>query len=194
MLLFDLGGVIVELAGVPVWKEWTGQSDHEIWERWLYSPAVRRFERGSSSSDEFAREIVREFDLPVDPATFLAQFERWPTGPFPGALELLAELEDRFRLACLSNSNALHWPRFLSDMHLGEAFHHHFVSHELGALKPDLEVFELVVERLGCAPERILFLDDNQLNVDGARAAGLHAERAEGVAGAREVLREQSCL
>jgi HAD superfamily hydrolase (TIGR01509 family) len=190
VLLFDLGGVIVELSGVPVWRRWLGDrlSDREIWEGWLHSPAVRRFESGGCDAAEFAVALVEEFALPVDGPTFLEHFEQWPRGTFPGALELLAELRERHRLACFSNTNALHWPRFLDDLGLGEAFHHCFASHELGALKPDREAFERVLRALACAPERVLFLDDNQLNVDGARRAGLDAHVARGPEGARALL------
>ena len=196
VLLFDLGGVIVELSGVPVWKRWLGgrMSDREIWASWIQSPAVRRFERGDCDADEFARALVREFDLPVDGATFLEHFERWPRGTFPGALELLAELRESHRVACFSNTNALHWPKFLDDMGLGEAFHDCFASHELGALKPDRQAFERVLRALGCAPGRVLFLDDNQINVDGARGAGLEARLAQGPDAARSVLEELGVL
>ena len=194
VLLFDLGGVIVELAGLPVWTRWTGHDEAESWTRWLRSPAVRRFESGRASATEFAEDVVREFELPVAPEVFLAEFERWPTGPYPGALELLAGLAPRFRLACLTNTNSLHWPRFLADMGLRDAFDQHFASHELGAMKPDREIFELVLEALGCRPERVLFLDDNAVNVDGARDAGLEACQVRGIEGARQALRERNLL
>ena len=196
VLLFDLGGVIVELGGVPVRKRWLGgrMSDREIWESWIHSPAVRRFESGGCDADEFARALVREFELPVDGATFLEHFEHWPRGTFPGALELLAELRESHRVACFSNTNALHWPKFLDDMGLGEAFHDCFASHELGALKPDRQAFDLVLRALGCAPGSVLFLDDNQINVDGARQAGLDAHLAQGPDAARSVLEELGVL
>ncbi len=194
VLLFDLGGVIVEVAGLPVWTRWTGHDEETSWQRWLLSDAVRRFESGRATVEEFGREVVREFDLPVAAETFLAEFERWPTGPFPGALELLATLAPHFHLACFSNTNVLHWPRFVADMGLGDAFHQHFASHELGALKPDREAFERVLLALDCAPERVLFLDDNSLNVEGARSAGLHAVQVHGVPGAEQALRARHCL
>jgi putative hydrolase of the HAD superfamily len=190
VLLFDLGGVIVELTGLPIWKRWLGGrlSDREIWESWIHSPAVRRFESGGCDADEFAMALVREFDLPVDAATFLEHFEHWPRGTFRGALELLAELRVSHRVACFSNTNALHWPVFRDGMGLGKAFHHCFASHELGATKPDREAFDLVLRALDCAPGRVLFLDDNQINVDGARQAGLDAHLARGPEGARDRL------
>ncbi len=194
VLLFDLGGVIVELAGLPVWTRWTGHDEETSWKRWLLSDAVRRFESGRATVEEFGREVVREFDLPVPAETFLAEFERWPTGPFPGALELLASLAPHFRLACFSNTNALHWPRFVAEMGLGDAFHEHFASHELGALKPDREAFERVLDALDCAPKRVLFLDDHPLNVEGARGAGLHAVQVRGLSETRRALRARRCL
>jgi len=62
-------------------------------------------------------------------------------------------------------------------MGLGPCFDVRFSSHLIGHLKPDKEAFEFVVAALGCAPERILFLDDNRLNIDGALAVGMQARR-----------------
>lgn len=196
VLLFDRGGVIVELAGRPAFRAWLPQSmsDEEIWERWIRSPAVRSFESGNSSAEAFASGVIAEFGLAVEPHSFLAEFEQWARAPFPGALDLLDQLRGRFQLACFSNTNAMHWPRFLGEMGLGEAFHAHFASHELGVLKPDREAYELVVRALGCPAERVLFLDDVAINVEGARDAGLAAHRVQGPEGARTLLRSLSLL
>ncbi len=196
VLLFDLGGVIVELAGMPAFRAWLPQSmsDEEIWERWIRSPAVRSFESGNSSAEAFASGVIAEFGLAVEPHSFLAEFEQWARAPFPGALDLLDQLRGRYQLACFSNTNAMHWPRFLGEMGLGEAFHAHFASHELGVLKPDREAYELVVRALGCPAERVLFLDDVAINVEGARDAGLAAHRVQGPEGARTLLRSLSLL
>ncbi len=195
VVLLDLGGVVIELSGVPIWQTWTGAGDEaEVWERWLRSTAVRRFESGRAGADEFAREIVEEFGLAIAPEAFVREFTGWPKGVFPGVREMIAAARGRVRVACLSNCNELHWPRFMDEMALGDAFDHSFSSHELGALKPDREVFDLVVDRLGCAPERILFFDDNQMNVDGARAAGLHARHVRGPEGLRAVLTDLDLL
>lgn len=189
VLLFDLGGVVIELGGLPIWQEWTRELDERaVWERWLRSPAVRRFESGRTRPREFADEICAEFGLGIGPEEFLAHFAKWPKAPFPGVLELLAALRRRFRLGCLSNCNEIHWPRFLVEMGLAAAFDHTFSSHQLGVLKPDRDVFERVVQQLGCRPARILFLDDNALNVEGARRAGLDAEVVCGPEGIRTAL------
>ena len=48
-------------------------------------------------------------------------------------------------------------------------------SSEVGCRKPEPAIYELTTERLGIAPERILYLDDFLANVTGARAAGWDA-------------------
>lgn len=186
MLLFDLGGVVIELDGLPIAREWIGAQDEQsVWSAWIHSPAVRRFESGGCDAVTFAERIVAELRLPISPSEFLGRFERWPKGLFPGVRDLLASLRPRFRLACLTNCNAVHWPRFLGEMGLRELLDHPFSSHELRALKPDRDIFEKVVKELGCEPGRVLFLDDNQVNVDGALAAGLAARQVKGPAGIR---------
>jgi HAD superfamily hydrolase (TIGR01509 family) len=55
-------------------------------------------------------------------------------------------------------------------------------------LKPDREVFDRVASQLPAPRERVLFLDDNALNVDGAISAGFQAARVQGVDEARAAL------
>ena len=190
ILLFDVGGVLVQLSGVEVMLGWLGKrvTVDELWRRWLQSAPVRQFETGQIDASEFAARVTREFDLPVDPQQFLDAFVAWPTGLYPGALEMLNRIPRSYRRAILSNSNALHWPRVLNDMQLGAAFDNHFVSHITGRIKPDADAFEHVVESLGCASGQVLFLDDNMLNVQAAQDFGMHAVRVQGAAEAQHVL------
>jgi glucose-1-phosphatase len=195
VVLFDLGGVLVELGGVSEFAGMIGVSDpQQVWARWLGSPAVRRFETGRCTSDEFGCEAVAEFGLGLEPAVFLDRFLSWPRGLFQGAELLVRELRDDVIPACLSNTNQLHWDRQLGAPVLKELFRHWFLSHELGLIKPDAEVFTHVVEKLACAPGEILFLDDNMLNVEGARSVGLDAHRVEGVTQARALLELRGLL
>jgi HAD superfamily hydrolase (TIGR01509 family) len=182
-LIFDVGGVLVELTGVQQMLDWCGGrlSEAELWPLWLSSPGVRAFEAGRTSAEEFGEEVVREFDLCVRPDEFLKAFARWPRTLYPGAAELLRTLAPRRQLVSLSNTNVLHWNYVCDDLGLGTMFDRHFPSHQTGMMKPDREAFDFVVQSLGGRAERMLFLDDNRLNVDAARAAGLQAYRVAGV-------------
>ena len=183
VLLFDVGGVLVQLSGVGAMLEWldNGISEDEFWRRWLRSVPVRQFETGQIDAEEFAIGVTSEFGLAVEPRQFLEAFIRWPTGLYPGTLEMLAGIPSTYQRAVLSNSNALHWPRVQTEMKLGAAFDNHFVSHLTGRIKPDAAAFEHVVQSLGCSPDSVLFLDDNLLNVDAAKRVGMQAVRVRGI-------------
>lgn len=188
-MVFDVGGVLVELGGVETFLSWVGgrMTVDEVWRRWLTSPAVRGFERGRLSPEAFADELIAEFDLPLAASALLDAFEAWPRGPFPGAVDLVRRTNERTISATLSNSNVLHWDRIL-DMGFRDACAWHFPSHVVGKLKPDREVFEHVVDALGCRPSDVLLVDDQPLNVTAARDAGLRAERVSGPEEAARVL------
>ena len=190
VLLFDVGGVLVQLSGVECMLRWMGEgaTSDEMWHMWLHSTPVREFERGRIGAEEFAAAVTAEFRLPVEPQQFLESFTGWVTGLYPGTLEMLALIPSSYQRAVLSNSNALHWTRVVDELQLGPAFGHHFVSHLTGRIKPDAEAFQHVVDSLGCKPKDVLFLDDNALNVEAAKRCGMQAVRVQGIGETRQAL------
>jgi putative hydrolase of the HAD superfamily len=195
LVLFDLGGVLIEVAGVRAMLELTGiASEEELWRRWLTCRWVRRFESGRCSEADFAAGVVADWQLELSPAAFLAAFQDWPTGPLPGAAELVAQTRASVATGCFSNTNALHWHDHIAAWPLTGLFDHRFLSFELGLLKPDTAAFAQVAELLEVPAERVLFLDDNAVNVAGAAAAGFQAARAAGVHEARQRLAEAAVL
>ena len=195
VVLFDLGGVLIELSGVRAMLELTGiDSEEELWRRWLTCRWVRRFESGGCSEGEFAAAVVADWQLEITPAAFLQAFSAWPVGPLPGAAELVAQTRVSVATGCFSNTNALHWQDHIAAWPVAGLFDHRFLSFELGLLKPDIAAFAEVASLLGVPAERVLFLDDNALNVAGAAAAGFQATRAAGVGEARQCLAKAGVL
>lgn len=195
LVLFDLGGVLIDVPGVQAMLELTGMaSEDDLWRRWLTCPWVRRFESGCCSEAEFADGVVTDWQLDLSPAVFLEAFRDWPNGPLPGAEQLVTDTKARVTTGCFSNTNALHWDEHISTWPLLDLFDHSFLSFEMGMLKPDVAAFTQVAASLPVPAERVLFLDDNALNVAGAAAAGFATARAVGVDEARERLAEAGVL
>ncbi|WP_027856297.1 HAD family hydrolase [Marinobacterium jannaschii] len=197
VVLFDLGGVLIELQGQPVKNEWLRHpEDHERnWARWLRSPAAQAFERGESGPDAFAEAVIAEMDLTVDADTFIEHFTWWPKGLFPGTLALLEQLRQiDLTVALFSNINQLHWPRVMDEMRLDGKFDHYFASHLIGKAKPCADAFRYVAGQMQVAPGSVLFLDDNQVNVDGALAAGMQAFVVKGIEQTCALLSEKVAL
>lgn len=182
-IVFDLGGVIVRYRGAPKILEWTrGRwTLPRLWEWWLASELVRDYETGRISSQAFAEGIVREFDLPVEPAEYLASFALGHEAVYEGAPELLRSLAEKYVVAALSNTNETLWKR-CGELGILSYFHYLFPSHRIGYVKPDPRIYEHVLRALGTRPERVLFLDDNRGNVAAAAALGIRAVQARGIA------------
>ncbi len=92
-------------------------------------------------------------------------------------IALMRELKSAgLRMAMLTN-NVREWePRWRSMLPVDEIFELVVDSAFVGCRKPDPEIYELTLERLGpVAPESCLFIDDIEPNVDTARALGLSA-------------------
>ena len=182
VLLFDLGGVLIDFAGFDeLGRLLPGRPDRgEVRSRWIESISVQQFERGAVTPLEFACGVIGELELDLSPDDFIARFVEWARGPYPGARSLLAQLRTTHRLACLSNSNELHTPLHRRSME--PLMDSYFFSDELGMVKPDPEIFEQVARDLGAAPHRIVFFDDTPVNVEDSLNASFVAYQTDGIA------------
>ena len=194
VLLFDLGGVLIDFAGFDeLSRLLPGTPDRaEVRARWIESESVQLFERGGITPLEFARRVIGELELAFSPADFITSFFGWARGPYPGARSLLSRLHPTHRLACLSNSNELHTP--LHRRSMDPLMDRYYFSDELGQVKPDREIFEHVIRDLNVPPQRIAFFDDTPVNVQAARVVGFAAYEVDGIDALRAQLQHLGLL
>ena len=197
IILFDIGGVLVEFKGSkglldlsrePLTREQIKdyRKKTAVW--------IRSMESGKCSVEEFAEGFLREWPMKVGAEEFLAELRTWPLRLFPGVAETLQQLSKNFTVACLSNTNPLHWPRERDAMGLGRLFSRQYISYEIGYLKPDSKAFQHAIDDLNCPPGQILFLDDREENIEAARNLGMGARRTVGIDEVRAVLLELGLL
>lgn len=68
------------------------------------------------------------------------------------------------------------------------------VSGDVKIVKPDAEIFKLLIERSGIAPTRSIFIDDSVANIAAAQALGFRTVHfAEGKTDLRQELKELGC-
>ena len=89
------------------------------------------------------------------------------------SLPVVSELRARgVKTALISNCS--HSTRGIVDrLGLEDAFDEIVLSFEVGLRKPDPEIYRIALERLGVAPERSVFVDDQPAYCDGAAALGI---------------------
>ncbi|MFV2051492.1 HAD family hydrolase [Aliiroseovarius sp. YM-037] len=76
---------------------------------------------------------------------------------------------------------------------LGE-FDRRYISGHMKVIKPDPEIYRMVEEDCGVAPDRLLFTDDRSDNIDVARERGWQAHLFEGPEGWAKRLVEEGLL
>jgi putative hydrolase of the HAD superfamily len=125
-------------------------------------------------------------------AAICAQSKELPDG----ALDILRELSasDRWALGALNNeareTNEYRFEKF----GLHAYFEFAFSSCYLGLRKPEPAIYARALEMLAKPADRVLFIDDREENVDGARNAGMKAIRFEGAEALRGALSELGVL
>ena len=110
--------------------------------------------------------MVEDWELDLDPAAFLG-VRPLARATFPGAA-CVAAVQGAVPAGFLSNMNAFQWEANYEGMPLTDAFAYRFLSFELGLVKPDPP--SSTPWRPAPGPRgRVLFLDDNAVNVEAAR-------------------------
>jgi 2-haloacid dehalogenase len=102
-----------------------------------------------------AASVCRDFGIsPTDGelATFGVSVGEWPA--FPDSATALAALQERFRLAVITNCDDDLFAR--SAARLGTTFDWVVTAESVGSYKPDRRNFEVALERIGLPPGRIL--------------------------------------
>jgi len=182
-LLFDLGRVVIDLDQARAHARWAElasvpMSDIAalVRERILAKEAYCRHERGEISDAQFFAHLRQQLKLALSDAQFVDGWNSIFIGEIPGIRRVLANLQGLLPLYAFSNTNVAHhayWSRHFRD--LLAPFRKIYLSHEIGARKPEPAAFRTVVADMGLAPDRVLFFDDSAENVAGARACGLMA-------------------
>jgi 2-haloacid dehalogenase len=132
---------------------------------------------GGRSFGEAAAELSEKFpDYAHLISAWGDRFGETISDPVPGMHALVGELDARgVPLFAITNFSADFWQPFRARE---EAFFCRFrdivVSGEEKLLKPDPAIYYLALDRFGLNPADALFVDDRLVNVEGARAVGMH--------------------
>jgi putative hydrolase of the HAD superfamily len=183
----DLGGVLTTplTAAFEAYAE-TSQITLEQFFNAMISVSTRegtnpmfRLECGEISQEEFlgglGAQLTEDLGRPVSIADFPEVWFSHLHANRP-MLELMTGLRDAgYRMGVLTN-NVREWePLWRPRLNIDEIFSVVVDSGFVGMRKPDPEIYALCQERLGVAPGEILFIDDVDVNVEAAQAAGWSA-------------------
>lgn len=179
-MVFDIGGVLEITPDLEIDRQWEsrlGLGRGELPER------MRDVWRDGSIGTitlEQVHQALRD-RLSLDERTlaaYMADLWREYLGTANTELiEYTRGLRPRYRTGILSNSFVGAREREQAAYGFEDLVDEIVYSHEVGVSKPSPTIYALVCERLSVLPEEMVFLDDSDPCVAGARDAGIHAVR-----------------
>lgn len=182
-LLFDLGGVIMDIRRENAVKalEAIGMADaNDFLGEYSQKGPFLALEDGSMTVDEFRAEIRNHINANVSDEAIDAAFCEFLIGIPVHRLVALRELRQRYGIYMLSNTNPIMWNTRIAEefRHEGREMADYFdgivTSFEARSVKPDVSIFEAVIEKCGLVPEETVFLDDSQRNLNAAAKLGFN--------------------
>ena len=109
----------------------------------------------------------------------------------PGSIDLLKELKGRgYGIYGLTNWSSEKIGYAFENYSFFKLFDGIVVSGEEKVAKPDPRIYRILLDRYGLAAGECVFIDDNQDNVNAAKALGINAIRFDDIDNARARLKE----
>ncbi|MDR1388214.1 MAG: HAD-IA family hydrolase [Propionibacteriaceae bacterium] len=119
----------------------------------------------ADQTDDILRAFADHYDANAE----------WGTSLYPNVAETLAYLKTRVKLGVATAKSRAGVERVLDHLGLQDSFDQVVSMTEMVRPKPDPYCVELILGRLGVAPERALLVGDTMTDIGTARNAGLRA-------------------
>ncbi|HEV3227734.1 MAG TPA: HAD family phosphatase [Acidimicrobiales bacterium] len=177
-VVFDLGGVLIDWNPRHLYRE-LFDDDTEM-ERFLADICTLEWhvahDRGEGTEASCVALAERHPDHAPLIMAWSQRSEDMVRGELAETVEILAELKrDGVPLFVLSNMEPETFPRRVERFDFLSWFDGYVISGLEGVVKPEPQIFELLLQRFALDATRTVFIDDSTVNVDAAIASGLRA-------------------
>lgn len=175
-IIFDFGNVLVEWHPERVYGEYFGD-EAKAW--WFLRHVTdmnwrQRIDRGESQ-DACIEELQGRF--PEYREAIVLYRDRWRemlTSEMPGMRELLTELKDTgYEIYGLTNWSMETFPEARRHFSILQMIDRYVVSAAEGYVKPDPQLFQVLLDRYHLQADDCIFVDDNPDNVAAACQMGM---------------------
>ena len=182
-IIFDLGGVILDIDETIVYKELEkmGVNIAELAHSKEFKEVMSKFDTGIYTAPTFRRKMKaivgqeKMTDQKFD-ATWNAMLLDIPRE----RIEAIEKVKQHYKIFLMSNTNEIHYDLYIRDLQLrfgykefDALFHKSYFSFAEHLEKPDPRFFELILDHESLSPEETLFIDDTEANIKVAQSLGI---------------------
>jgi len=177
-VFFDLGGVILRTE-YQAPRQHLAESfgmDYDDIDKVVFggggNSSAARATVGEISEEEHWQNVMKTLKLPA------SEYERVREEFFAGdvidheIVDFLRSIKPRYKTGLISNA----WSGlrdYIVREKFDDAFHHMFISAEVGVAKPDPKIYHIALEQLQVNPKEAVFIDDFIENITACEKVGM---------------------
>jgi len=175
LVAFDLGNVLCKVEEVSAAKNLAAianQQWEDVHEIIFGQDAKSRFESGKITFDDHAHNAIKTLRLNMSFIEFTKIYNSVLI-PSENMFPIVSQIAKTHRIALASNTSEPHWEYAQKFLPFSSQLNPVIVSYLVGTHKPEKAFYDSLVNASGVPADRILFIDDLETNVEGARKAGI---------------------
>jgi glucose-1-phosphatase len=187
-IVFDLGNVIIDLDIERTWSSLKHHLGDNFFEKMSKIYPNRDifidFEIGIISEKTFFDTLQSAAEGPLSIRALMEAWNAMLLTINPKRFKMLAQLKTKYNVFLLSNTNETHvnfvdgYLQTVYGFSIKEFdaryFHRVYYSHLIHLRKPNVNIYDFVINDAQIEPAETLFVDDNADNIKGVLAAGWH--------------------
>lgn len=182
IFLFDLGNVLAKsLDDYGLYNKLNCKISYdEFLQYWWGDDLVLKAHMGLATDDEHVEALLKfcKSDLSIN--QFYEIYNSLDNSLYDETLEIINELKNKgYKVGLLSNLRLMDYKRYEEQIKKIN-FDYLFLSYEIKCIKPSSDIYLQVIDALDCEADNIIFFDDNQKNVNGAKQLGINAYQVTG--------------
>lgn len=176
-IIWDLGGVLIDWNPDYVFKHIYPDPAER---KWFFDNICTHAwnleqDRGRSLQEATEEKVAEwpDYEMPI--RAFYGRWEEMLGGPIHDSVGILRSLKSKngLRLLALTNWSHETFPVALERYDFLQWFEGIVVSGQEGVIKPEREIYELLLRRYAVDPETAVFIDDNKGNVEASENLGM---------------------
>lgn len=179
-VIFDLGRVLVDVDFSGIFAKYINPDEHSglslDLETVMKNPWFQKFSTGKTTLEEFHKNVSDFYKFKINLDDFITE---WCSifKPIPGMQELVKKTSQKMSVELLSDTDPVHWEFLLKEYPVLKIFKNPVLSFKTGFLKPAEICYIKAAKSVDKPVEQCFFIDDREVNVNGAQRAGMQAVR-----------------
>ena len=195
-VVFDIGNVLIEWHPERFYDRAIGEERRRaLYDAIDLNGMNEAIDRGAPFRDTVYKDADRHPEWEAGIRRWRDDWIEIASPAIPHSVALLRELRSKgIPCFCLTNFGTGSFAYAEAQYPFLTEFDRRFVSGQLGTIKPEPRIYEIVEEESGVDPAHILFIDDKAENIAAARARGWKTHLFEGPKGLAARLVEEGLL